>query len=812
MFVCPDCGHTQPSDGPCPNDQTLLVPRGDDPLVGQTVGAYRIAKLLGVGGMGRVYKGVHPQIGSRVAVKVLSRECADRPDLVERFFSEARAVNLIRHESIVNVLDLSQLPDGRPYIIMEYLDGAPLADLVSKLGPMPLGSMARLLAEVLDALAAAHAKGIVHRDLKPDNIFVTPAGRPKVLDFGIAKLRPELGGSATQTGSLLGTPHYMSPEQAMGKPVDLRTDIYAMGVILFECATGRRPFVADSLFDLLRKHVDEAPPPPSTLRPDLPPALEQVIMFALAKDPARRYQSSHDLANALMAATAGLATAQWAPVSPGSLSRMAAQHGPATGGWGGPTHPDRGSYPPPPGSYPPPAPGSYAPPPGSYPPPPPGTGPNMPPPPSSVAGAAGQVMAPPAKKSSTGLLLALGGLLLVGGGIGIAVAVGGGSSGGSGAVAAAPGIAPDAAGAAGDPWAGSGTGTGSAAAFPGDPVVPVADDDADDPPDPPDDDDHVVVTPPQPPSPTSGSGSSKTKPASGADAALLKRLASFSSGIPQCDAYVRMFAEMMSCPALAMARDSYAQAAQQTMDAYANFGKMDAATRKQVAASAGPACQQGVDALRQALSQMGCKVSGGGGGAPAAGGASSAAIAEADDPQAGGGGAPDIVPGKPYNLRIAGFKPDGFDFMKWLPTAVAEAKKHFPDAQLTRLDAQGVGPDGLAHLSVAPDDFDVVYRFVSPSAAKMPPDHPKGLKWEPLCMVQIIVEADSTMVIPMKGFGCEKPIPIPTCSAKEIWAKAVKKGAPGSNAYAELWFGYQSKALWNFDIDDVFDESFPDGC
>src|SRR6185503_20147330 len=160
---------------------------------------------------------------------------------VDRFFAEAKAVNLIRHENIVNVLDLATLPDGRPYIIMEYLDGAPLASIieyaVQQRAPLPLGGLARLAAEVLDALAAAHAKGVVHRDLKPDNIFVTPAGHAKVLDFGIAKLQPELGGSATHTGSLLGTPHYMSPEQAASRPVDQRTDLYAMGVILFECAT-----------------------------------------------------------------------------------------------------------------------------------------------------------------------------------------------------------------------------------------------------------------------------------------------------------------------------------------------------------------------------------------------------------------------------------------------------------------------------------------------------------------------------------------------------------------------------------------------
>src|SRR5688572_10792761 len=167
---------------------------------------------------------------------------------------------------------------------------------------MPLGGLARLVAEVLDGLGAAHAASIVHRDLKPDNIFVTPGGRAKILDFGIAKLRPEIGGSATRTGSLLGTPHYMSPEQALARAIDARTDIYAMGVILFECATGRRPFDSESLYDLLRQHVDEPPPPPRSLRPDMPAAYEQVILQSLAKDPAHRFATTQALSHALMAA------------------------------------------------------------------------------------------------------------------------------------------------------------------------------------------------------------------------------------------------------------------------------------------------------------------------------------------------------------------------------------------------------------------------------------------------------------------------------------------------------------------------------
>src|SRR6476646_7514031 len=205
MFVCPECGASSAGPGYCSHDRFPLAPIGDDVLHDTTVGAYRVARLLGVGGMGRVYKGVQPQIGSRVAIKVLSRECTDRRDLVERFFAEAKAVNLIRHESIVNVLDLATLPDGRPYIVMEYLDGAPLASIlehaIQHRQPLPFGGLARLAVEVLDALHAAHAKGIIHRDLKPDNIFVAPSGRAKVLDFGIAKLAdPTISGGATRTG------------------------------------------------------------------------------------------------------------------------------------------------------------------------------------------------------------------------------------------------------------------------------------------------------------------------------------------------------------------------------------------------------------------------------------------------------------------------------------------------------------------------------------------------------------------------------------------------------------------------------------
>jgi serine/threonine protein kinase len=429
MFVCPECGLPSQNAGACALDGVPVAPLVDDLLLGTTIGAYRVARLLGIGGMGRVYKGVHPTIGSRVAIKVLSRECTDRRELVDRFFAEAKAVNLIRHESIVNVLDLATLPDGRPYIIMEYLDGAPLASIIEHAvmtrTPLPLGGLARLAVEVLDALDAAHAKGIIHRDLKPDNIFVTPSGRPKVLDFGIAKLNDATNvASATRTGSLLGTPHYMSPEQASGKPVEHRADIYAMGVILFECVTGQKPFVADSLFELLRQHLEVPAPSPRSLRPEITPALESVILTALAKTPDQRFGSAKAMSVALQHATSQLTPEQWTPIT-GSGTHRAVPSGAwqptAPASWGsGATGVPRGAR----ESVQPP---NLQPQPGQQHPqqayPPPHVGHQ-----STVSASAGQLQKAPTKvtkpPSKKGLWIGLAAVLLVGGGATAAIVAG----------------------------------------------------------------------------------------------------------------------------------------------------------------------------------------------------------------------------------------------------------------------------------------------------------------------------------------------------------------------------------------------------
>jgi len=323
MFVCPECGRSFPAAGFCTEDGGALASAGDDALLGQMAGSYRITSLLGKGGMGSVYKAVHPSIGSRVAVKFLSQECAQHPSLVERFFAEAKAVNLIHHDNIVTVSDFAWTPDKRPYIVMELLDGSPLSAYMKRVGGLPLGSLCRVVMEVLEGLGAAHQQQIVHRDLKPDNVYVLKSGRVKLLDFGIAKLRPDQGGvsDATRTGSLLGTPQYMSPEQAMGAHVDHRADLYAAGVILFEGATGQRPFPAQTLYELLKAHVEQMPPAPSFLRPDLPPALEAVLLHALQKDPAYRYQSALDFRVAIEQCLPQLPPEAFAPLGDSAPTR-----------------------------------------------------------------------------------------------------------------------------------------------------------------------------------------------------------------------------------------------------------------------------------------------------------------------------------------------------------------------------------------------------------------------------------------------------------------------------------------------------------
>ena len=329
LAVCPECGGTfAGTDRFCQRDGARLLQADEnDPLLGQTVGSYRIAALLGAGGMGRVYLAVHPTIGSRVAIKVLSRDLTGRRELVERFFAEAQLVNRIRHEGIVNVLDLSSLPDGRPYIVMELLAGESLAALLSRSGRLDPGQAVGISCALLDALAAAHECGVVHRDLKPDNVFVTRQGRVVVLDFGIAKLLPERAegvermSPTTKTGAVLGTPGYMAPEQIQGKPASPATDLYSAGVILYQMLSGRLPFEGESLFDLMQKHVSAIPVPLRESRPDLPPALDGAILRAMSKEPAMRFANARHMAESLVAALSAPPVPARAPDPPVKVRR-----------------------------------------------------------------------------------------------------------------------------------------------------------------------------------------------------------------------------------------------------------------------------------------------------------------------------------------------------------------------------------------------------------------------------------------------------------------------------------------------------------
>jgi serine/threonine-protein kinase len=281
----------------------------DDPYIGQEIiGQFRIVQRIGKGGMGAVYKAEQPAMGRFVAVKILHRQLASRPDLVTRFRREARAMSRLTHPNTVRVFLYGQLDNQALYIVMEYLKGLNLHQITKRQGAMPLDRAARVLIQVCGALEEAHSVGIVHRDLKPENILLTEQGGmkdfAKVLDFGLAKVHDiDLQSSSplTQEGMVFGTPEFMSPEQARGKTLDGRSDIYSLGVILYEMITGKLPFDARNPTDYIRHHI-KSPPIPVTQRvPELtfPPQLDDVINKALAKTMDERFQSAADLAAAL---------------------------------------------------------------------------------------------------------------------------------------------------------------------------------------------------------------------------------------------------------------------------------------------------------------------------------------------------------------------------------------------------------------------------------------------------------------------------------------------------------------------------------
>jgi eukaryotic-like serine/threonine-protein kinase len=275
--------------------------------IGKVVGSYRLLEIIGRGGMGCVYRAEHVKLGRDVALKLLREDYAQRRDAVTRFFQEARAVNLIRHRNIVDVIDYVELDGGTVFIIMELLAGTSLGRLMR--GPLQIGRALGVLAQICDGLSAAHAVGIVHRDLKPDNIIVvrSPEGGDlvKILDFGVAKLVDKYASDPdlTAVGSVIGTPAYMSPEQAGGLAVDGRADVYSLGAIMYELFTREPLFRAESFGEFVRKHLNDDPIPPSQVAgcEDIDPRLEGIIMRCLAKGPDSRFQSALELRASLIA-------------------------------------------------------------------------------------------------------------------------------------------------------------------------------------------------------------------------------------------------------------------------------------------------------------------------------------------------------------------------------------------------------------------------------------------------------------------------------------------------------------------------------
>ncbi len=584
---CGSCGQTLAATESS-NPKMAAAPFGEAPsLIGREIaGRYRVEAKLGEGGMGAVYKAQQISLKRTVAVKLLRPEVAGSQMLLRRFNAEAEAVAKLSHPNTVNIYDFGQDSDGTLFIAMEYIEGKSLRDVVQQEAPLPLRRALAIAAQVASSLTDAHAHQIVHRDLKPDNVMLQGRGRQKdvvrVLDFGIAKLRDENRQSQmamTQAGDMLGTPQYMSPEQIRGEHVDGRTDIYSLGGLLYEMVTGRLPFEAPTIMALLSKHLTETIVPPSQRRPDLqlPPAIDSLILHAMAKDPGARPPTMEQFGEQI-----GALLAMFPPES----GQATAQQSVPTHAHGIVTPPAYSAVPAGPGGFAPPAalpPGGFGPSSGGYQPPIGGAAPYNP-----HAGGHAPAPAPVPSGGGKGIWVLLG--LLVVAGISLGVYFGvvrkGGTSNGpdtpapgsdvavtpgatpDAAVSSPPPATPDAAGTAvDDPWAkGGGTTV----------VPPNGSDEGDDT----GDDEPVEAPPPQTP-----------------------QNPKLTRGMPPaCEAYAKTIEAMGRCKALPQqSRDAMLQAVKQMRQGYGAM-QMTPAISQQLT----QACKQGDDAIKQSMASLGC--------------------------------------------------------------------------------------------------------------------------------------------------------------------------------------------------------------
>ena len=343
---CTACETRYPADFlVCPRDASPLVDElADgvaDPLLNKLLGdTYQIIRVVGEGGMGRVYEARHLRLKERrFAVKVLHGDLAKNNEIVARFMREAESASSLSHPNVVDVFDVHHLPDGTPYLVGEFLDGEELADFVARRGPLEPRMAAAVGRQVCRALAAAHGRGIVHRDMKPENIFVlrssiealaageVRAVTVKVLDFGISKSGDSERSHLTRTGVIMGTPSYMAPEQARGRPVDLRADIYSTGAVLYFALTGKRPFDADDPTSTISMVLTQDPPRPRSIDPRIPEGIELIVQRAMAKEARDRYQTMAELEKALATfEEGGNAMVRQASVAPAELAAATSAH------------------------------------------------------------------------------------------------------------------------------------------------------------------------------------------------------------------------------------------------------------------------------------------------------------------------------------------------------------------------------------------------------------------------------------------------------------------------------------------------------